>query len=240
MDDFERDSVIDSFELLEARLLDFLKHVPPTEQNLGVHSPELASIILDASGLLDSVFREISPDPESVGGAQKHKDDLTMNDYEQLYGSKFDLSNCRSYVLVWPPQVRAPFEEWAHGRHLSWWASQNKLKHSRIRHLRDATLKITLESMCALHMVLSLVPDFADAILRKHWFKTKIGSPGQALAVLRGDPGWGGIPFLVGTRLFLLGRGRDGRLPAKVNDFDLDRYHPEDSVLDFFATLTNR
>jgi hypothetical protein len=186
------------------------------------------------------VFREISTDPVSIGGAQKPKNDLTMNDYEQLYGGKFNLPNCRSYVLIWPPQVRAPFEEWTQGRHLSWWAIHNKLKHSRIPHLRDATLEIALEAMCALHMVLSLVPNFADAILRKHWFKTKIGSPGQALAMLKGDPGCGVTPFLVGTRVFLIGRGREGRLPANVKEFDLGRYHPDDSVLDFFATLADR
>lgn len=237
MDEFERDSVIHWYELLEDRLLDFLRLVPPIDANLDVHSPHLAGIILEASGLLDSVFREISPDPVTVSGKQKPAGDLEIGDYEDLYSTHFDLPNYRSYVLVSPPQVRCPFMAWGRGEHLSWWATYNKIKHNRIPHLRKATLDLAIEAMCALHQVLSRSPDFAEAMLRRHWLKSKVVSPAQALDLLKDDHRWASIRVLVGTRLFLVGRGREGFLPATLDDFDLDAYHPDDSVLDFFASL---
>lgn len=237
MGEFERDSVIHWYELLEDRLLDFLRVVPPIATNLGVYSPQLPGIILEAAGLLDSVFREISPDPATVRGKQKPKDELDMSDYEHLFSNLFDLPNFRSYVLVSPPQVRCPFEAWGRRDHLPWWALYNKVKHNRIASLREATLELALEAMCALHQVLSRAPDFGEAVLRRHWFKSTIGSPGQALAMLKDEPGWASIQFLVGTKLFLVGRGREGPLPARLQDFALGAYHPDDTVLDFFGSL---
>lgn len=76
MDEFERNSVIDWYELLEDRLLGYLGHVPRAESNLKVFFPELAGIILEASGLLDSVFREIAPEPMTVNGVVKQRNDL--------------------------------------------------------------------------------------------------------------------------------------------------------------------
>lgn len=237
MDEFERDSVIHWYELLEDRLLDFLWRVPPIGANLEVHSPHLAGIILEASGLLDSVFREIASDPATVSG--KPKRDLKIADYKELFGARFNLPNYRSYVLVSPPQVRCPFEAWDRNEHLTWWATYNKIKHNRIANLRKATLDVAIESMCALHQVLSRAPNFAQAVLRAHWFKSKVISPGQALDLLKDDPGWASIRVLVGTKLFMVGRGREGSLPAKLEDFDLDAYHPDDSILDFFAGLAH-
>lgn len=165
MDEFERDSVIHWYELLEDRLLDFLQFIPPIGTNLAVHSPKLAGIILEAAGLLDSVFREISSDPATVQRKQKRKDDLEIPDYEYLFSNRFDLPNYRSYVLVSPPQVRCPFEAWGRRDHLPWWALYNKVKHNRIASLREATLEVALEAMCALHQVLSRAPDFGEASL---------------------------------------------------------------------------
>ncbi len=238
MDEFERDSVAQWYELLEERLLDYIRFVPPIEANLAVHSPKLAGIILEASGLLDSVFRQISPDPVTVRGMQEPARDLDIGDYQELYSARFDLPNYRSYVLISPPQVRCPFNSWGRGEHLPWWATYNKIKHNRIANLRKATLDLAIEAMCALHQVLSRVPDFGEAVLRHHWFKSNVGSPGQAVAMLRDDPSWASIRFLVGTKLFLVGRGREGALPARIEDFDIQGYFPDDPVLDFFASLS--
>ena len=235
MDEFERDSVTHWYGILEDRLLDFVRLVPPMESNLTVHSPQLAGIILEASGLLDSVFREISPDPATVRGKKKSADKLDIRDYQHLFSGHFDLPNYRSYVLVSPPHVRCPFKAWGRGGKLSWWTTYNKIKHNRIANLRNATLDLAIESMCALHQIISRAPDFARSVLRHHWFKSKMGSPGQALAMLGGDPSWGSIKFLVGTKLFLVGRGPEGGLPSRVQDFDLGDYWPDDPILDFFA-----
>jgi len=238
VDEFERHSVIHWFELLEERLLDFLWRVPLESANRGVHSPQLAGIILEAGGLLDSVLREISPDPSSVGGKPRPRGELDMTDYQDFYGTRWDLPNFRSYVLVSPPQVRCPFEEWGRGQHLSWWADYNKIKHNRISNHRKATLDTTLNTLCALHQILSLAPEFAEAVLRRHWAKSRVSSEGDAIAMLKGEPRWASIRFLVGTRLFLVGRGRGGALPASVEALELGGYFPDDDVRDFFAFLT--
>jgi len=237
VDEFERHSVIHWFELLEERLLDFLWRVPLDSANRGVHSPQLAGIVLEAGGLLDSVLREISPDPSSVRGKIKPRGELDMADYEDLYGSRLDLPNFRSYVLVSPPQVRCPFEEWGRGQHLPWWADYNKIKHNRILNHRRATLDVAISTMCALHQILSLAPEFAEAVLRRHWLKSRASSEGGAIAMLKGEPPWASFRFLVGTKLFLVGRGRGGALPPRVEEFDLGSYFPDGDVRDFFAFL---
>ncbi len=237
MDEFERNSVTHWYEILEGRLLDFLQLVPPVETNLAVHSPHLAGIILEAAGLLDSVFREISPDPAPVRGTPKRADELDIGDYEYLFSSRFDLSNYRSYVLVSPPQVRCPFAAWGREEHLPWWRIYNEIKHNRIANLRKATLDVAIEAMCALHQIISRDPNFAEAVLRHHWVKSNMLSPGQAVGALMDDPSYGSINFLLGTKLFLVGRGREGGLPQRLEDFEVGSYSPDDSVLDFFAFL---
>jgi hypothetical protein len=238
MDEFERGSVVQWFELLEDRLLDFIRIVPLCTENLTVHSPHLAGIILEAGGLLDSVLREIAPEPEDPK-SEEWRGNLDMADYEGLYRDRFGLPELRSYILVSPPQVRCPFAVWGQGEHLTWWAMYNRIKHNRIRHLREATLDVAVDAMCALHQILARAPNVSEAVLRRHWFKSKASSPSHALGMLEGDSRWKSFSFLVGSKLFLIGRGGGGGLPVRIKDFDLQAYWPDDGVLDFFADLTN-
>lgn len=237
MDEFEKGSVIQWYELLEDRLLEVLSFVPPDGSNLSVHSPRIAGILLEACGLLDSVFRESAPDPAMVGGNQVPKDELTMSHYEPLFGGAYNLPNYPTYVLISPPQVRCPFSAWAQGAHLAWWNTYNRVKHNRIANLRKATMDTAMEAMCALHQVLTRVPEFAEAVLRHHWLKCKTQSPRFALELVRRDPKWASVPFLLGSKLFLTGGIGDQPLPARLEDFIPNDYSADDSILDFFASL---
>jgi hypothetical protein len=60
MDEFSTTSVIQWYEDLEDRLLEFLRFIPMTNQSLVVPSPRLASIITEACNILDSVFRSVT------------------------------------------------------------------------------------------------------------------------------------------------------------------------------------
>jgi len=88
MDDFDKDQVLQWYTQLEEELLGVLKYIPPAKQNLAAFSPRLASVIIESCGLLDSILRQVSPDPAVLDGRSKPKKDLDIVDHAKLYAAK--------------------------------------------------------------------------------------------------------------------------------------------------------
>ena len=71
-----------------------------------------------------------------------------------------------------------PFENWkpltTGGKYkaLPWWQGYNKLKHSRIKNIEQATLANAINSLCGLHQVIAKLPELAAATVRHGWFPT--------------------------------------------------------------------
>lgn len=244
MDDFDKYLTLQWYEHLEQQLLDFLRYVPYSPQNLGAHSPHLANIIVSACSLLDSILRQANPDPVTVGSKQTHRKDLAIADYARLYASRFQLPTFRSILLLTPPKYLVPFYHWE--RFVSgavpwssfqsplWWSIHNDLKHDWIPNVKKACLEVAVDSLCALHQIIALVPEFARIILRKEWVRGQKSSPELAIEILEGKTK-SIAPLFVETQLFVVARGGKEPFPEKIEDFRPGRFGASERVVDFFG-----
>ena len=192
MDDFDKDQVLQWYGWLEDELLEILKYIPPADPNLATFSPRIVTLIIESCGLLDSVLRQVSPDPASVEGKSKPRKELDIVDYAKLYAAKFEIATSKSILLVTPPRYLTPFGAWigllSGGEYqpVSWWRIHTDLKHDRIANLKKARLEVAIESLCGLHLIIASVPDFAKAVLARGWVVGKKFSPGSTIQILEG------------------------------------------------------
>jgi hypothetical protein len=207
MDDFDKDQVLQWYGWLEDELLEIFKYMPPADPNLAAFSPRIASLIIESCGLLDSVLRQISPDPATVNGKIKPRKDLDIVDYAKLYAAKFEIAASKSILLITPPRYLTPFSAWlgflsaGEYKSPSWWRIHTDLKHDRIANLRKAQLEVAIQSLCGLHLVVAILPDFAKAILGRGWIPGRQWGPESTIEILEGS-GWGSL--LVESKLLLL------------------------------------
>jgi hypothetical protein len=173
MDDYTGDQVLRWYERLENALLDFQTHVPLTLDNESLKVPVLASVLLDAGGLVDSVFRDLTWDPAPNA---KRRDECRIDDFARFYAGIFSLPYTKSMLLTWPARLRNPFGPWADilagsgYTPLPWWRGYNKLKHDRLRNLSACTVGVALDALCALHQVLSRRQDMARLLVKAGWW----------------------------------------------------------------------
>jgi hypothetical protein len=240
MEEFDKDQVLQWYGWLEEELLDILKYIPPSGQNLKAFSPRLASVIIESCGLLDSILRQVSTDPAIVDGKSKRRDDLKIKDYAKLYASKFNLSSSKSILLITPARYLTPFSAWGGSlfgdkyQSPSWWQTHNDLKHDRIANLRKAKLEVAIESLAGLQLVIATLPDFARAVLRGGWVPGKKTSPQITIEILASKPGSGHDSLLVESRFFIVARGQE-TFPDKIEDFHPAVFAASERVFDFFG-----
>jgi hypothetical protein len=243
MDDLDKYSTLQWYEDLEQQLLDFIRYVPYSPHNLNAHSPRLASIIVSACGLIDSILREITPDPSQVA-KQKSQRDLDIVNYARLYAPRFGLPTLKSILLFTPPKYLVPFGIWERfvsGRvpwtsfqSPQWWSIHNDLKHNWIPNVKKAGLEIAVESLCALHQIISSVPEFARMMLRKGWVPGTKSDPENTIQVLEGKM-QSMSAVLVETQLFVVARGGKEPFPEQIDDFRPVNFGASERLIDFFG-----
>jgi hypothetical protein len=208
MNDDEGALVIHWFEFLEARLLDFVRHVPPVGVNLQTHSYELAGVITDACGVLDSLFLRVANDRGLEPSKGKNFD---MTDWARLFGMESPpaLASATSLLLIAPARRTTPYEKWqslaTDGPYepTSWWAANNDLKHDRITHADKATLRNALDSMCALHQAIARLPEMAASTMRHGWIHSTGWNPEMVVKGIITGKGFSETEaIVVETRLF--------------------------------------
>ena len=241
MDDLDKDLTLQWYGWLEEQLMDIMKYAPPTAENLGhFSSPRLASLIVDACGLLDSILRQVSPDPAIVDGETTARDDLTIVDYAKLFAAKLKLPTLKSILLISPPKYLLPFNAWSDlvsgGRYSSpaWWSIHTSLKHDWIAHQKEAKLDVAIDSLCALHQIIAVVPEFGRAVLRHRWVPGKRMNPQLIIEALEGMTAAQSLNVLIETKLFVVGRGRE-KFPEKIEDFRPSFYDGSERLADFFG-----
>lgn len=223
MDEFTESLVIQWYEDIEGRLLEFLSFIPFTSQNHGVFSPRLSGLLTETCEVLDSLFREISPPTVKIGTTLKKRKDLKIGDYGVLYASKLDLPNTQSVMYKSPPIYRVPFRDWSAPSSAGlysppvWWTVYNKQKHSRLQDIQKATLEITVEALCGLHQAIVKFPELAEAILRHEWVRTGGMNPAVVIDVLKNPTKGRGDAFIVETKLFASSIG-DPSFPPDISD----------------------
>jgi hypothetical protein len=237
MDDFDKDQVLQWYTQLEEELLSIFKYVPPAKQNLAAFSPSLANVIIESCGLLDSILRQISPDPALVDGRSKPRKDLDITDYAKLYAAKLGLPVAKSIVMITPAHYLSPFNAWidlsagGNYRPTTWWRTHTELKHDRIANLKSARLEVAIESLCGLHLMIATLPEFARAVLRGGWVLGKKTSPQYTIEILEGS---GSDSLLVESKLFAVARGIE-TFPDQINDFHPSLFNASERVIDFFG-----
>jgi len=244
MDEYQTSSIIYWYEELEERLIEFLKFVPFTPEHLNVSSPRLASVVTETCNILDSLFREVSKPEETIKGKIKKRDKLVVTDYAELYAERLKLPATKSLIFVSPPQYLIPFEKWElltmGGQHeaLPWWRAYTKLKHSRIKNMKEATLANAVNSLCALHQVIAkLLPQLGRATLRHGWFKDVSLRPDILIEMFEGKYALshlGRDTFLVESKLFTVPVGQEG-FPSDIADLKPALYHGSERLQRFLG-----
>jgi len=235
MDEATALNIIRWYEGLEQEVVDFLRYVPPQNQNMNVWSPRLATVIVEACGLIDSLFRYISPAKVTIYGKKKKCDELTILDYAELYSTKLKLPARKIILLISPPSYRSPFGIWSkQGSRIfttpTWWTTNNDLKHKRIDNFYKATINTAFDALAGSLLVISKVPELLPAVLRHGWLDLGGCNPEYLLEILKkGEEG-----RILETSLFALWLG-NWELPVDIKDFSPIRYHGSKRLLSFFG-----
>ena len=221
------------YEGLEAQVMDFIRVVPPHGDNLEVWSPKLATILVDACCLIESIFHQFKDDaateqPEK----QKPSDRPNFRDYAELYSSLLGLPKRTAILLTDTPAYRTPFDLWRdllggapydRKKHEpKWWDLYNKSKHRRMKVFPEFTLTRTIDALAGALVVISTVPAFTQMMVRHEWLPLD-GEPEGFMQdfqqTLRGQHStsrqW---PFTIVTPLFALPIGH-GQLPDDIRAF---------------------
>jgi hypothetical protein len=165
MNQTETRLVIEWYHDLEARLNQFLRTVPITWNHQAV-LPLLSGIIVEAAGLVDSIFRK----EFDLSASRIQRKNLRITHFQDHYEQRFSLSSKNTIIYQYPPVLLTPFRQWVFPSGqpestLEWWDAYNKLKHERIENVTKCTLSNAVLSLCALHQVLSVLPCFFKALL---------------------------------------------------------------------------
>jgi len=217
-DESKKADVIQSFNNIEKSILDFLKILPYSNNNLKAWSPALAPVILDCGSLIDSIFRSLAPPRKTVRGRIWRRKDFDINDFRQLYSRKHNLINLRTLLYVSPPKLLNPFGEWSNSRSPYWWKDYNKIKHDRIANVRLATLGTAIEIASALFEVISQDPRMVEILSRYDWLKLGDWNPDFILPELKSKQKIKRLndTFIIETQLFVTTIGKNV-FPNSVN-----------------------
>lgn len=245
LDEYISAQLLEWYERIEDGILEFAEHVPLIHTNDVITSPRLASYLLDACGLIDSVFREMTPDPANIVQQVVRRGDCGIKEFAVLHSQELLLPKVRSILLVSPPRYFMPFKSWETVTSiqtycdLEWWNSYNALKHDRLSHLSRATLGTALEALSALHQVLARRLDLVPILIRKGWFPVTYSRQFIIDEVAKGR-----LPavFIVQSKLFATPTGTsldpsaDGQFPDPIEHLTLYNYQCKDDLLNFFRS----
>ena len=130
MDETTADNTLRWYEDLEAQMIDLLRVIPPQGSNLKTWSPRLATIMVEACNLLESVLYHITPPTAEIKGKDKQRIKMQLQDYAELYAAPLRLSERKAAVRQAPFRWISPFSGWvgfAPGSSLpapDWWDIQ--------------------------------------------------------------------------------------------------------------------
>lgn len=234
---------------LEEQVVDSLRVFPPHGKNLDAWSPKLATVLVEACCLMESVFYGISPDFAVVRGKPKPREKLTLGDYAELHCKDLRLPDRTAILLTDAPEYRTPFTLWTdllrgacfEKKHVpTWWALYNRSKHRRIGVFTEFTLSMAIDALAGALMVISTVPAFTPALVRHEWLPLDGWNPEALveayLRALSPSPYPSGYLFqwfTVERRLFAVPIGHSP-LPSDIKDFRPVLYGASPKLLRYF------
>ena len=172
----DSDTAIESFLDLERRFEAFVRVVPIAPEHNRVHSPILASILLDACSLLETVLKSTMDNARYNGAnniavirAMRYSDAPPYLNIGHLR-SVFRPDTFYSKPVWYLPRGESsfPWYVWRNAQgQPRWWAAYNAVKHSRFQNANQATLLTTLHALKALFLALVQSLEFRERLINR-------------------------------------------------------------------------
>lgn len=226
MDEATAANVIRWYESLEERVVDYMKGTPPQGQNLRAWSPILATVLVEACNLLESVLYHITPEPPPSSLGLRSRSRLILEHYAKLYSKRFGLPGRKVAFFQEPFGWRIPFKRWARRKMVpkkglvfpapEWWNVHNASKHRRLDHFNEFTLEKTIDALAGALVIITTAPyepsgeELALAMVKNGWTPTQT----DILNFYKGR--WGLYFFCPETRLFSVPLG-EASLPKDIH-----------------------
>jgi hypothetical protein len=168
------------YEGLETQVMDFICLVPPHDtHNLNSWSSQMATVLVEACCLIESIFHQFKNEAATVQGKPQPRARLTLGAYAELDSSRLCLPERTVILLTDTPTYRTPFALWTdpmggacfdkHKHVPEWWDLYNRSKHRRITAFPEFTLTRAIDALARALVVISTIPAFAPALLRHEW-----------------------------------------------------------------------
>jgi hypothetical protein len=208
------DTAIESFLELEHRLDDFTRLIPVAPEHLRVHSPVLASILLDACSLVETALKS------AMDNARYNAVHNVANIRAMRYAAAPPYLNIGHLRTVFRPDMlyskpvwfltrgesSYPWYAWRQtAGNPAWWVTYNDVKHSRFANAHLATLGTTMHAMKGLFLVLVQTLDFRERLVDRGLIRRER----RSIADLKADVGaWEPLtdnwvtPVLAASKLF--------------------------------------
>jgi hypothetical protein len=138
------------FLALDRDFLRLSRYIEFSVDNESTYSIELARLLMTAAAEVDVVARSLSQDIDPTSRASD------INAYQPLVVGRYPrLLDC-TVLLPRFGMALTPWKDWLPGSPPAWWTSNNKVKHRRAEHFREASLKNAVSATAGL-LVLLLV-----------------------------------------------------------------------------------
>lgn len=228
--DEQAGEVLRWYEALEAQVMDFIHVVPPHGDNLRVWSPTIATILVEACCLIESIWYQFKDDAATIQGKGDPGDRPTLGSYAALYVSLLRLPERRAILLTDTREYRTPFALWTDlvdgapfdgKQHVpAWWDLYNKSKHRRMKVFPEFTLTRAIDALAGALVVIATVPAFTPALVRHEWLPLSSWDPEAVVEAyqLSLSRARYGEEFAIDTRLFALPIGGPP-VPDNIHDF---------------------
>lgn len=178
---------------LESRIRLILEIIPFTnpEELKKIVTPRLVPILVESASIIDSLFRTLFPKKaERPNNKTITKKGANIYDYFRILEKDLQLSRTSSLVLMSPPFILAPFQNWSDStpNPLKWWTAYNRLKHDRVKWSKEATLLNTLNALCGLQQLMTKISDILRYSLRFKWIDLAGYNPSFLLEWITSSP----------------------------------------------------
>jgi hypothetical protein len=208
------DTAIESFLELERRFEEFVRVVPIAREHHRVHSPVLASILLDACSLLETVLKSSMDNPRYDGiadiasiRAKRYSQTppyLNIGDLKKVF--RPDMFYAKPVWYLPRGESSLPWYIWRNATgQPKWWNAYNAVKHSRFQNASHATLLTTHHALKALFLALVQSLDFRGRLIERGLLRCSLMKTNQLQAhVVAWEPipvQWE-VPIVVSTKLF--------------------------------------
>lgn len=167
---------IESFLNLEERLAAFCRIVPFVSAHYRVHSPTLASMLLDCGSLSESIFKSTMDhshyDARPGVVVARTRRAATAPPYYNIADSRRVFRSDQLYnKSVWyipRSDSSMPWHAWQRQTgNPAWWGAYNSVKHSRFANQSKATLSTVMHATGATFLQLVCSLDYRDELINQ-------------------------------------------------------------------------